>query len=461
MGSRRLVALALLVVVGGIARADDPPDAGTVERTRAEMALLARIPEVVARGRDWLLGRQRFGGSFVAAEGGRISETAHHAGRTALVVLTLAHCGLRADDPRVVRALRYLRERSAETRHGRPMVDGPTYSTALTLMALHELYAAPGAGRDPTPDNPLGLPGWARRLVGDDTAWLLASRAKTGLFGYPILLRGGGRGHEASDEEDMSNTQFALLGLWAATRCGERVEPDLLASIARHLLDAQAADGPPTRRAPDPGSVPASWEAPLDHARGFTYGPTMRGPVRVTGSMTAGGLSSLLVVKAMLGEAGALDPALAADLDRGIWDALAWLAGHFDADANPLGLLDPDLPPSARGPLGERLRRTWTPPWFGYWLYAIERACVIAGKRRLGTRDWYLEGARALVGTQEEDGAWRLWTRRGAEPYVASQEIVDTCFALLFLQRATLRPRSDLLDPQAGVVPTPPASPVK
>ena len=77
--------------------------------------------------------------------------------------------------------------------------------------------------------------------------------------------------------------------------------------------------------------------------------------------------------------------------------------------------------------------------WPLYYLYSLERACVIAGKRYIGTHDWYLEGAAAVVGWQAEDGAFRP---DGAAGWM---DLPNTCFALLFLKRASLRPRAALV----------------
>ena len=87
--------------------------------------------------------------------------------------------------------------------------------------------------------------------------------------------------------------------------------------------------------------------------------------------------------------------------------------------------------------------------WHYYYLYGLERACVIAGKRYLGDHEWYLEGARLLVDAQRDDGSWSSGQRTQFAPpdgaSAAAPAIVDTCFALLFLQRASLRPRAPLL----------------
>jgi hypothetical protein len=63
------------------------------------------------------------------------------------------------------------------------------------------------------------------------------------------------------------------------------------------------------------------------------------------------------------------------------------------------------------------------PKWHIYYLYGVERAGMLYGTDMIGTRDWYDEGAEWLIGHQAENGSWRNTT--------------DTCFAILFLKRAT------------------------
>lgn len=73
--------------------------------------------------------------------------------------------------------------------------------------------------------------------------------------------------------------------------------------------------------------------------------------------------------------------------------------------------------------------------WLYYWLYAVERAGIFYGTEMLGGHEWYVEGARMLLEAQKPDGSWMT---PGAD-----HAIWDTCFAILFLRRAT-RPLVDV-----------------
>ena len=137
-------------------------------------------------------------------------------------------------------------------------------------------------------------------------------------------------------------------------------------------------------------------------------------------------------------------------LDQASWDAIAWLTTNYAVDRNPYpatfgfaGAPPGALPPPAAG--------LQDGPWHGYYLYGLERAMVIAGKRYLGDHDWYREGAEILLEAQQRDGSWSKGTRKRAKgrgnaaTMAGSDPLTDTCFALLFLKRATLRPKRPLL----------------
>jgi hypothetical protein len=244
------------------------------------------------------------------------------------------------------------------------------------------------------------------------------------------------RGPNFDGPEDLSNSQYVLLALWAGTRCGYELDAETMASIARRLLDIQVQDGPPMLREPDPDpevlrrhgryAPPRNYPREIhDRARGFGYTP---GDIP-TGSMTVAGMSSLVIIKAMMMEHGVLAPDLSLELDQGIWDAIAWLARNFSVHGNPPN----------HGAL-----------WHYYYLYGLERACVIAGKRFLGQHDWYREGAELLLDAQQSDGSWEPpnplngFGRPGQGGQYRTV-LLDTCFALLFLKRATVRPKQPVL----------------
>jgi hypothetical protein len=75
-----------------------------------------------------------------------------------------------------------------------------------------------------------------------------------------------------------------------------------------------------------------------------------------------------------------------------------------------------------------------------YYLYSLERFGTLYGTEAIGTHEWYVEGAKELLQTQRTDGGWVP---------KSGQTVWDTCFAILFLRRAT-RPLVDVesVDPR-------------
>ncbi|MCP5069273.1 MAG: hypothetical protein GY946_22135 [bacterium] len=184
------------------------------------------------------------------------------------------------------------------------------------------------------------------------------------------------------------------------------------------------------RRSPDPkpevtGRYAESKRSAQDHARGFGYIDTVFEEGDCTGSMTAGGLSSLVVVHDLLKKVPkklknkahrAEVKKYLKETEQSVWDAIAWLSANYTVEENP----------------GSGKNGMWKPSeWHYYYLYGLERACVLAGKRYLAKSDWYADGAELLVDAQKEAGQW--------QPQARSMPLVDTCFALLFLKRAALR----------------------
>src|SRR5206468_12811238 len=78
--------------------------------------------------------------------------------------------------------------------------------------------------------------------------------------------------------------------------------------------------------------------------------------------------------------------------------------------------------------------------WNYYYLYALERVGMLYGTPSIGTHDWYAEGSRKLLELQQSDGSW--WDRVDGNKHQGGASR-DTCFALLFLKRAT-RPPEDV-----------------
>jgi hypothetical protein len=106
------------------------------------------------------------------------------------------------------------------------------------------------------------------------------------------------------------------------------------------------------------------------------------------------------------------------------------MQSRFALDVNPGEKV---LEEKADLPDGGRLDH----PWYGAYLYGLERLGVLAHVRFLGTHDWYLEGAQLIL---------RRRLIRG-ERFIVPH---DDCFELLFLRRAGFRASRPALTPGEG-----------
>jgi len=218
-----------------------------------------------------------------------------------------------------------------------------------------------------------------RAIIQRNVGWLEQTQVSqgpaTGSWSYG---KGKGTG-------DNSNSQFALLALHEAARVGARVKQDVWMKAQQYWVSCANADG--------------SW--------GYTIGN-----VAGTGSMTCAGIASVWITAEHLGTpdaqagrdtvsccGGGTSPKV---LERG----LDWLGRRFSVRENPGG--------------GQT--------WHYYYLYGLERVGRFTARRFIGEADWYLEGARVLVASQDQlSGAFR--GGRIEDPVVA------TSFALLFLAK--------------------------
>jgi hypothetical protein len=181
---------------------------------------------------------------------------------------------------------------------------------------------------------------------------------------------------------DLSNSQFAALGLRACRDAGLAVDKEVLQRALGAWEESQRPDG--------------AWcyvGRERDH-EGY-------------GSMTAAGLSSVAILHALL----KTDVRKIASVER----ALQWLGRKFSASEHP----------------GKKEHyEADTPTWHQYYyLYAVATAGLLTRAQRFGTRAWHAEGVEVLLRLQREDGSW-------PPAYKYANPVIDTSFALLFLQRA-------------------------
>jgi hypothetical protein len=328
-------------------------------------------------------------------------------GASALAGLALLAAGDKRGDASVDRILAYVKAADEKTLGQRT-----TYDTGAALMFVTEYYRPAFVEEKPKghtrsakgPRNPCGLPEDARKWVQDLVDSLVRTRKPDGLWGYP------------QHDQDLSNSQYAFLGLRAARECGAIVPLEVFETAIKTMLERQEKDGPEMLRtipATGPGERPYAIKAG-DRARAWTYHMP---PVLPTGSMTTAGIAIVAICNdALLRPARSplYDAQTERTTQRAVQDGFAWLEKWWTVERNP-GRDAPD--------------------WHYYWLYGLERACVFGGRELVGPHDWYLEGAALLLKQQRADGSWET-KGLGAQEYAANA-VCDTAWAILFLKRAT------------------------
>jgi hypothetical protein len=325
-------------------------------------------------------------------------------------------------------------------------------------------------------------PSWAKDWLEDAVKWLRAQQEQN-IWRYPGAQPGAKA--SAGPVEDASNTQYAMLALYTANSVGVNIPPGVFTKVAEYFINEQEKDGPDVKPFPVPaadfdikqlkelekgvleemrkmvedqqkdaeeakkrGEEPpkkekvstSAAEIPDPYkkfgvepgkmkARGWGYvkkdAPLTGYPpsaaedwCKVTGSMTTSGIASLVICKAEIEKS--LSEKEKKALNQAIRDGVAWLAHNWTVTENPNCKC-----------------------WKMYYLYGIERSGVLSLCNKIGEHKWYKEGAEHLFSTQQGDGSWpgdkeRVpWLGRNGGD-IGYGNICGTCFAILFLKRATV-----------------------
>ena len=182
---------------------------------------------------------------------------------------------------------------------------------------------------------------------------------------------------------DNSDTQFALIALWAAQRHDVPLDRTLWL-IAKRFQTSQNGDG------------------------GWGYHYANGGGAGEGAPMDCCGLLGLAVGH---GIARGKEPFNAAQ-DTKIIDGFAALNKYVGVPVNRMR----DIPAANL-----------------YFLWSLERVGVLYDLPTIADKDWYRWGAEAIVANQTNDGDW---VNGGGYP--GATPVANTCFALLFLARTNL-----------------------
>src|SRR5262245_29921320 len=350
----RMLWLGLAVLLGSMnARAQDDDD--------------AQIRGSVRRGVQFLKGQQNPDGSW--------SYTGHELGITALAGLALIESGVKVDDAVIQKAIKVVR--------GSAPSNVSTYDISLSILFLvrvadksdNEFIVNLG---ERLAGGQLATGGWTyvcpivpRASKPASVSNSPRSSSNPGTAKRPGRLAASGP--RAMGGGDNSNTQFAVLGVWAAGRAGLDVS-ETMNLVDQRFRSTQAGSG--------------GW--------GYTG-------VGDSDAMTCAGLMSLALAKGR--------KVLDGQMSNRKQDSDApGSRPKMDSDAHiERGIRRVEFYANTIGP-GSTL----------YFLWSVERVGVALGLRRLGSVDWYQRGAKTLIQAQQLDGGWR--SNRG--------ELADTSFAL-------------------------------
>ena len=387
----------------------------------------AKVNEAIDRGVSYLKTHIDASGTW------KPDEKFNPVGHAALPALALLECKVPASDPAIQAAARYVRQHAPDTEETYCLgcavlfldrLDDPADRPLIRHLALRLAagqmssgvwgYKCPDLNADervqlghfleqhrPKIELLTGIvaePGVPRRSPRGGTK-LPAPESKPAPPSRPVRLSPRlaalpvvkYRKKKSNSEEfwlkrgDNSNTQFALLGLWAARRHGVAAESSFKFA-AEHFRTTRNSDG--------------GW--------GYTTGLPTKNTMTSVGllSLAMGHGAAAEVFQKLSAKNG--KPPRPPIHDTHIKDALDLMARYLDGSAKNLRGLESRID----------LYLSW----------AIERVGVLYQTERIGKTDWYTWAAQDILKRQGTDGGWE-------DHYHAA---IDTSFALLVLKRSNL-----------------------
>jgi hypothetical protein len=342
------------------------------------------VNAAIDKGAQWLLGK---------FSQNRIPEQKY----AELVLLTLVHAGLSPEHPILRDNFQKVLDRNLSETYNAGLralllekVNRKFYQQSLAEIAQffqdsqcddgQWAYSARGRKLSPTVYAPVPTP--AKKKVVPGATQVMDEGPPPGKeIKLPPPVRSS-----AKKTGDNSNTQYAVLALFAASRAAVVVPKAPWQEAEKWFESKQNPDG--------------GWGYDCAEVPGVGLVTTDAS----SGSMTTAALTGLIVSKFYQGK----DWKTEASVTKGI----EWLGKNFAVNTNPGG---PAL-------------------WHYYYLYGLERVGTVSGLAEFGGHRWYKEGAEYLIKSQAADGSWKSVT---PQQQMLTDQVTDTCFAILFLKRAT------------------------
>ncbi|MCK6440346.1 MAG: hypothetical protein L6Q71_09125, partial [Planctomycetes bacterium] len=414
---------------------------------------VAMVNDAVTRAAEWLASTQNADGSFP----GTYSRTL---GGHALCLLTLLDAELPREDERVGLALKRLR--------GFKNFAGNPYDAGIVLMAYQKYYEAEQrkAGAFEAEDGKAYLAAVAKaaKAISNEDQTLIQAAAHR-LFdnsaGYGWGYNGAAR--NKTEYYDNSNSQYAVLGLRAASLLGVEFNRKILMLELERVLgcfnpasgeEAESFEmvfdtegnvvGTGAANPPTKGKTTSKQKFP-GKCGGWGYGTAWdKGSMAENYlAMAAAGVSTLVVCRDEMKLLGLLTPELNRKSTLAVEGARRFMGKRYTF------LYPKD--PSRWGADLDGWRNTADGWGMFYDMYSVERACVLANIDKLGGDiDWYRHGAMILLAAQEDDGSWpglvypKGYGEKEEDPRkqktadYSRMQTVNICMAILFLKKASV-----------------------
>ena len=260
-------------------------------------------------------------------------------GASALATLALLKAGMPASNARMKLALQYLRGHELQAWHHSAYA---TYSVSLRANVWEHLIETGGDS---------GNRSGYRTLLREDAQYLEDGIGDTGGYNYHTSYNADGTPRKKHGC-DQSNTQFGVLGMWAAASARLEIDKKYWNLVNNHWLKTQAPNG--------------SWGYKVGSKRGSS-------------TMTTAGLNSLYLVLDLYHSRkqgayvrfngirpNAKSAVAVKRVFAAIEKALGWMKAKDRGHGNP------------------------------YYRYGLERLGVASGLKRIGGRDWYRLGVEYL-----------------------------------------------------------------
>ncbi len=352
----------------------------------SRIGLKDRVDRAVERGVRWLKSKQN--------ADGRISDPVDGGpGATALAVQALVHSGVPLEEDSIRRGYSYISKRV-----------GRTYDIGLQLMAIEAKYMPQGTLESIDTYSEEKFRAEVTKRISPADKYIVEGAAKTLIDGQD---NEGGWSYAAGGCADLSNTQYAILGLKSASRLGVAVPAITWRKSLGFALQKMKLTG-------EDAVLECIFKSGKTEGRkaqlcGWVYSTKYDD---ITGSMTTAGLTILAVCRSeLLRSKEWTSETLQKSTQDAEWGGLAWLEKYL----------------TFRGTPPEGL--WYHAAFLYYYIYGVERVGLLLDLQRIGQHDWYGEGAAILLSWQREDGRWEGPQR---------VPVLESSFALLFLKRTTL-----------------------